>query len=113
MNKPFTAAYWSGRPTEDWMFSDAYAAGAAWNETFWNNKRFNELLKKGRIELDPAKRREIYVEMQRLVHDEGGEIVFAFAADLHAASKKLHVPEKVAANWEFDGFKIVERWWFA
>ena len=113
MNKPFTAAYWSGRPTEDWMFSDAYAAGAAWNETFWNNKRFNELLKKGRIELDPAKRREIYVEMQRLVHDEGGEIVFAFAADLHAASAKLHVPEKVAANWEFDGFKIVERWWFA
>ena len=113
MNKPFTAAYWSGRPTEDWMFSDAYAAGAAWNETFWDHKRFNELLKKGRIELDPSKRREIYVEMQRLVHDEGGEIVFAFAADLQAASKKLHVPEKVAANWEFDGFKIVERWWFA
>ena len=113
MKKPFTAAYWSGRPTEDWMFSDAYAEGAAWNETYWANKRFNELLKAGRAELDEKKRGEIYGEMQQLVHDDCGEIIMAFAADLHAASKKLRKPEKVAANWEFDGFKIGERWSFA
>lgn len=109
----FCAAYWSGRPTEDWMFTDAYAEGAAWNETYWANKRFNELLVKGRAELDEAKRAEIYGEMQELVHNDGGEIIFAFAADLHAASTKLKVPETVAANWEFDGFKIGERWSFA
>ena len=109
----FCAAYWSGRPTEDWMFTDAYAAGAAWNETYWENKRFNELLKEGRAELDEKKRAQIYGEMQELVRDEGGALVMAFAADLHAATKKLHVPSKVAANWEFDGFKIGERWSFA
>lgn len=95
------------------MFTDAYAAGAAWNETYWENKRFNELLKEGRAELDEKKRAQIYGEMQELVRDEGGSLIMAFAADLHAATKKLHVPKKVAANWEFDGFKIGERWSFA
>jgi peptide/nickel transport system substrate-binding protein len=113
MKKPFTGAYWSGRPTEDWMFSDAYAEGAAWNETYWSNKRFNDLLKAGRAELDEKKRAEIYGEMQQLVRDDCGEIIMAFSADLHAASTKLQKPEKVAANWEFDGFKIGERWSFA
>ena len=75
--------------------------GAAWNETYWANKRFNELLKIGRAELDEKKRAQIY-----------GEIIMAFAADLHTASSKLHKPDKIAANWEFDGFKIGERWSF-
>ena len=34
-------------PRCDWMFTIAYAAGAAWNDTFWNNPRFNELLVAG------------------------------------------------------------------
>jgi len=110
---PFFATYWSGRPTEDWMFTDAYAEDAAWNETYWKNKRFNELLKAGRAELDETKRAQIYGEMQQLVRDDCGEIVMAFSSDLHAASKKLKVPATVAANWELDGFKIGQRWSFA
>ncbi len=112
MKKPFSAAYWSGRPTEDWIFTDAYSEGAAWNETYWSNKRFNELLKAGRAELDENMRAQIYGEMQELVHNDCGEIIMAFAADLHAASTKLRKPDKVAANWELDGFKIGERWSF-
>ena len=71
MNKPIGMCYWRGRPTEDWIFSQIYAAGADWNETKWGNERFNMLLVEARGELDPAKRRELYVEMQRLVHDDG------------------------------------------
>ena len=44
LKKPFVASYWAGRPTCDWMFTTAYAADAAWNDTFWKNPRFNELL---------------------------------------------------------------------
>ena len=47
LKKPLCASYWSGRPTCDWMFTTAYAADAAWNETFWKNPRFNELLVAG------------------------------------------------------------------
>ncbi|MEJ2025489.1 MAG: ABC transporter substrate-binding protein, partial [Deltaproteobacteria bacterium] len=48
--KEFCMSYWSGRPTEDMMFSVVYAANAPWNETHWKNKRFNELLIQARME---------------------------------------------------------------
>ena len=113
MQKPWVACYWSGRPTENWIFSQIYAADAAWNDTFWNHEQFNELLIKGRAELDEAKRREIYVEMQRILHDDGGVIIPLFQSDVLAHSDKVHVPEVIGNNWELDGEKNAERWWFA
>lgn len=104
--------YWGGRPTEDWMFSTAYAEDANWNDAFWKHDRFNKLLKAARAELDEKKRRDMYVDMQRIVRDEGGTPCPVFASILSAASKKLaHGP--VAGNWEFDGMRLTERWWFA
>ena len=113
MNKAFSACYWSGRPTENWIFSQIYAADASWNDTFWKHDRFNELLIQARAELDKAKRRELYVEMQRIVHHEGGVGLPLFQADTMAYSDKLFVPEVIGNNWELDGHKNAERWWFA
>jgi peptide/nickel transport system substrate-binding protein len=112
LKKAWCASYWSGRPTIDWMFSTAYAGGAAWNETFWANPRFDELLPIARAETDEKKRGEIYGEMQQLVHDDGGQIVLVFNNLLGAYSTKLAHGE-IAPNWEFDGLRIAERWWFA
>ena len=112
MKKPWCAVFWSGRPTEDMMFSTAYAAGAPWNDTHWENKRFNELLVAARAELDEKKRRAMYVEMQRIVRDEGGVVVPMFAMDLAAATDKIR-HGKLGVNWELDGFRCAERWWFA
>jgi len=111
MKKEWSQCYWSGRPTADWMFSIAYAADANWNDAKWNHPKFNELLKAARAELDNKKRRELYVECQRIVRDEGATVVPAFALQLSAASKKMGF-KNVAANWEFDGLRVAERWWF-
>jgi len=112
MKKPFCAVYWGGRPTEDWMFSTAYAEGVAWNDTFWSHKRFNELLLAARSELDEGKRRDMYVEMQSILSKEGSTIIPMFAAYVDAHSKKVaHGP--IAANWQTDGNRATERWWFA
>ena len=113
MKKPWVACYWGGRATEDWMFSTAYSEGASWNDTFWKHERFNILLRLARAELDEAKRREMYVEMQRIVRDEGGVLVPFFANYIHGLSNKIGHKEKVAGNWGFDGNKATERWWFA
>jgi peptide/nickel transport system substrate-binding protein len=112
MKKDWVASYWSGRVTEDWMFSVAYSEKANWNETFWSHERFNMLLKEARAELDEPKRREMYVEMQRIVRDEGGAIIPAYIADLHAASTKLQLPPRVAADREMDGYRLPDRWSF-
>ncbi len=113
MKKPWCMCYWGGRPTQDWMFSQAYAEGANWNDTFWSHERFNKLLLQGRAELDPAKRTEIYREMQLLVRDEGGVVVWAFANYVYAMREEIQHGPKVAANWELDGGRYVERWWKA
>lgn len=112
LKKPFAAVYWGGRPTEDWMFSTAYAAGVPWNDTHWANERFNTLLREARVELDDGKRREMYGEMQRLVRDDGGAIIPMFANFVFAMKDKVaHAPE-ISAEWDLDGLKFAERWWF-
>ena len=110
--KPWVASYWGGRPTEDWVFSQIYSSGADWNESRWENERFNELLVQARAELDTGKRREIYVEMQRICNEDCGSIIPIFMAYTHAASKSIGLPEQLANNWELDGHKNAERWWF-
>ncbi|MEL6794395.1 MAG: ABC transporter substrate-binding protein, partial [Pseudomonadota bacterium] len=75
LKKPWCACYWSGRATEDWMFSTAYETGVPWNDTFWENARFQELLLAARPELDTNKRREMYHEMQAIMSAEGGTVV--------------------------------------
>lgn len=111
IKKPWCVGSWSGRPTCDMMFTAAFAADAAWNDTKWQNKRFNELLLAARAELDEKKRGQIYGEMQSLVRDDGGALIPMFAYNVEAASTKLgHGP--VAGNWELDGGKAPERWWF-
>ena len=111
--KPWCASYWGGRPTEDWVFSQIYSSGADWNESHWENERFNKLLVQARGELDTHKRRELYVEMQRIVNEDCGSVIPLFMAYTHAVSKKIGLPEKIANNWELDGHKDGERWWFA
>jgi peptide/nickel transport system substrate-binding protein len=115
--KPWCACYWGGRPTEDWMFSAAYVADSKWNDTAWTTgpaaDRFNKLVIAARSELDTEKRREMYYECQSLVNDDGGSVIPMFANYIHAVSKKIGHDAQVAANWEYDGHKNSERWWFA
>jgi peptide/nickel transport system substrate-binding protein len=112
LKKGWMASYWSGRPTIDWMMTTTYAADAAWNETAWRNPRFNELLVAARGETDEKKRAGMYAEMQQLVHDDGGVVVVVFNNYVEAHSKKL-AHNAIAANWEADGLKLAERWWFS
>lgn len=113
MKVPWSASYWSGRPTADWMFTLGYAAGGNWTESFWDNAKFEKLLVAGRAELNEAKRGEIYQEMQSIVRDEGGSVIPCFANNVDAASDKLGRPEKMGGNIELDGARSIARWWFA
>ncbi|MDX1709875.1 MAG: ABC transporter substrate-binding protein [Rhodovibrionaceae bacterium] len=111
LKKPWCMCYWGGRPTCDWMFTTAYAEDSNWNDTHWEHERFNKLLIQARAELDTAKREEMYREMQELVRDEGGVVVFAFANYVMASGPRAGIPEEIASNWEFDGGRIGDRWW--
>ena len=111
--KPFVMCFWHGRPSEDWMFSEVYARNAPWNDTHWKNERFNTLLLNARAELDPDTRRGMYHEMQQLVSDEGGVIIPMFANYVMARGSRVSHEPLIASNLDLDGWKCIERWWFA
>lgn len=111
--KPWCASFWGGRATEDWMFTQVYSSGASWNESKWDNEKFNALLVAARAELDESKRRDMYVEMQRILHDEGSTVIPLFASYVQAVSNKVQLPETINTNSELDGGRCAERWSFA
>jgi peptide/nickel transport system substrate-binding protein len=113
LKAPFSASYWGGRPTEDQMFTTAYKGGVEWNEGHWSNDRFDSLLVAARSELDDTKRREMYQEMQQIVSFEGSSIIPMYNNYVMAVANTVATPEKIGNNWNMDGFRAVERWWFA
>ena len=113
LKKSWCACYWSGRATEDWMFSTAYESGVPWNDTGWENARFQELLLMARAELDSDKRRTMYREMQELCSNDGGTVVPMYANYVDAHSTKLTHGPDIGNLWQMDGSRISERWWFA
>lgn len=107
------ASRWSGRATEDWMFTAGYQSGAAWNETDWVNERFQSLLTSARAELDSDKRREMYYEMQALCSDQGAQVIPMYANLVDACSTKLIHGDQVGNVFDLDSGRVIERWWFA
>ncbi len=113
LKKPFCTSYWGGRPTPDLMFTSAYSPGAEWNESHFNNARFNELMVQARSQLDQGLRAEMYGEMQGLVSDEGATIIPAFGQYVSAMNKRVQMPDGVTQMWNLDGQRFIERWWVA
>lgn len=113
LKKPWCLSYYSGRVTEDWMFSIAYETGAPWNESGWENERFQSLLLEARGTLDSDKRRAMYHEMQQLCSEEGGTVIPMYANTVDAYNTKLVRPAQVGNVWPLDNARMSERWWFA
>lgn len=93
-----------GRMTEDWMFSTLARP---------HSPRFKTLLKEARATTDSQRRAEIYAEMQRIVAEEGDEVIPAFADYVDAHRKTLARPEALGVLASLDSGRIAERWWFA
>ena len=111
--KPFTLVSWGARPTPDVMYTLAYKSDAAWNESRWQNERFNELLLQAKSELDDNLRAEMYREMAILARDDGGTVIPFFNNFVYAHRSDIGVPDQLAASWECDGARAASRWWFA
>jgi len=111
------ASYWSGRPTNDWMFTTCCMPESNWNDGAWRgteaSEKFSKLVVAARGELNKDKRREMYWECQRLINEDGGAIHWCYSNLLSAQGKKVMYPEKVSGQWAVDGGKNAERWWFA
>ena len=67
MKTPLNVVTWNMRPTANSMMNLAFAPDAPWNDTLWKSERLGMLLTESRSATDPAKRHEMYCEMEKLI----------------------------------------------
>ena len=74
------------QPTEDALFKLLLTSDAAWNETRWNNKEFDNLVSMARATTDTGKRSQLYADAQKLLRKDLPVLVPVFF-DLLAAHR--------------------------
>lgn len=89
MKQPLITSGWQARPAPDLIFSIAFASKSKWNETVWQNERFEKLLVEARSVTDFAKRKVMYDEMQLMLHEQGGQVTLGFRNYVDAARKNV------------------------
>ncbi|MEH6578377.1 MAG: ABC transporter substrate-binding protein [Amphritea sp.] len=108
--KPFCASYWSGRPTQDQMYSVAYKSDADWNDTKWARPKFDELLIQARTELDPGRRGAIYQDMAQMVNTDGGAIIPMFNDFIDGISTQVQGYVKDPGAGLSNGHALIRCW---
>ena len=103
--EPMNVTSWSMRPTANAMLSIAFAPGAAWNDTYWDNDRVGELLTLSLAEIDPDKRHAMYCEIQTLVNQESGMVIPAHINVLDGISNRVqNMPKNALGNLGYAEF---------
>lgn len=92
-------SYWTcaGIPTAQNKWS-------GFNISRWCNPEFDQLLQQARAELDPQKRRELFIKMNDLLVEDVAFIVIARVAQLSAVSKTIHGVD--LTPWDTDTWNI-------
>ena len=98
------------RPSADILFSLFFASSAAWNESAWKNAKFDQLLVAARAETDEAKRKQMYADMQLIVHESSGIGIPVFISGLDAHSDKLKGLRPMGTG-SLMGFAFAEHVW--
>ena len=89
LKTPFVFGNVNPRPTADILLSLFFASDAAWNESAWKDPKFDQLLVAARGEADETKRKQMYHDMQVMIHENSGIGIPVFISNLDAHSSRL------------------------
>ncbi len=77
LKHPFEVSAWSARPP-GLALSIAYLQNAPYPETHWKVPAYDALLKKANTTVNPAARRGVYQQAEKMLTQQGGEIIPMF-----------------------------------
>ncbi|KKB62856.1 ABC transporter substrate-binding protein [Robbsia andropogonis] len=113
MRRPLSFGNINPRPSADVLFSQFFASKAPWNESGWNNPKFDQLLLAARAETDEAKRKQMYGDMQQIISTEGSIGIPAFVSFLDGYDKRIQGLKSIPTG-PMMGFNFAEYvWWNA
>jgi len=100
------------RPSADMLLTQFFKSDAQWNESRWKSEKFDQLLFAARGETDFAKRRQMYADMQVLIHQEAGVGIPLFLASLDGHSTKVKGLSPIPLGGLM-GYNFAENVWLA
>ena len=86
---PFAFTAWTHRPLGVMVLGLAYRTGVPWNESYWSNAKFDELLTKAEGILDADKRREVIKDIEVIMQEEGPIVQPLWRSVFSAMDKKV------------------------
>jgi peptide/nickel transport system substrate-binding protein len=98
------------RPSADLLFTQFFKSDAPWNESGWKNEQFDQLVLAARAEPDEAKRKQMYGDMQVLIHEKCGIGIPVFMSFIDGFSSKLKGLGSIPVGG-FMGYMFAEHVW--
>ncbi|EPC03438.1 hypothetical protein L861_18035 [Litchfieldella anticariensis FP35 = DSM 16096] len=100
------------RPTANILLSQFFQSSAPWNESGWKNEQFDQLLTLSRAEPDQAVRKQMYADMQTLIHEHCGIGIPVFINTIDGRDKRLKGYDRTIPLGGFMGYTFAEHvWW--
>lgn len=107
MKVPFSTVNWNGRPLAQML--PLVTGDGVYNDTHWKDPEFAAKLQQALSEMDDAKRKALWHELQETLYNEGGYLIPAFADSLAAHVQGLH-GLKQNPYFPFGGWHFNELW---
>lgn len=103
----------NARPNADAVLTQFFKSDASNNDARWKDPTFDQLLLAARSEVDEARRKQLYADMQVMIHEQGGVAIPLFISSLDAHNVRLKglSPIPVGGLMGYDFAEHV--WWDA
>ncbi|WP_106477853.1 ABC transporter substrate-binding protein [Phytohalomonas tamaricis] len=102
------------RPTANILLSQFFASNAPWNESGWKNDKFDQLLVASRSEPDQSKRKQMYADMQTMIHEQSGIGIPVFLSDIDGYDTRVGGMDRTVPLGSFMAYMFPEYvWWNA
>ncbi|MCB0123040.1 MAG: hypothetical protein KDE58_12385, partial [Caldilineaceae bacterium] len=85
LTEAFYPSFWRERPA-DLILNLLWRSTADWNESYYQNPAYDQLLDEARKELDFEQRRALYQQAQQMIVEEGGHLIPFFVNLTHIYS---------------------------
>ena len=86
---PFSLTSWTHRPLGTMVLALAYRSGVPWNETSYNNPKFDEALALAESKFDVKERQAAMKAVEKILQDDAIMVQPFFRAVLQATNKKV------------------------
>src|SRR5262249_15385774 len=103
LKKPFVVSAWSRRAPAE-ALTIGYSQDTPWPETHWKRADYDALLAKAKSTVDEQQRKGMYMQLQKMLTEEGGVIMPLFVHQVAAVRKGCsgYAPPAISFNqkWE-------------